>query len=75
MLKLSLYCGRGTMDALYFGDAEEFLDHYREKYGDAQVEALFSGGRQDISFDFTYYPQINEYQGYQSLQIVISHYR
>jgi single-stranded-DNA-specific exonuclease len=75
MLKLSLFCGNGTMDALYFGDAEEFLDYYREKYGQNQVDALLAGRRQDISFDFIYYPQVNEYQGMRSLQIVISHYR
>lgn len=74
MLKLQLACGAGFMDALYFGDAEEFLDHYRKKYGEDQVDALLSGRPQQIRFAFVYYPQINHFQGRSSLQIVISHY-
>ena len=74
MLKLQLNCGTGVMDALYFGDAEEFLDYYREKYGADQVDALLHGRPQQMRFAFVYYPQINRYQGMSSLQIVITHY-
>lgn len=74
MLKLQMVCGAGTMDALYFGDAEEFLDYYREKYGSEQVDALLCGGPQQIQFSFIYYPQINRYQGMSCPQIVITHY-
>ena len=74
MLKLQLVCGNGTMDALYFGEAEEFLDYYRGKYGADQVDALMCGRPQQMRFSFVYYPQINRYQGRSSLQIVISHF-
>lgn len=74
MLKLQLVCRTGTMDALYFGDADEFLDYYREKYGADQVDALLAGLSQELRFAFTYYPQVNHYQGMTSLQIVITHY-
>lgn len=74
MIKLQLVCGNGTMDALYFGAADEFRDYYAEKYGEAQVQALFAGHPQQIRFAFTYYPQINEYQGVSRLQIVITNY-
>ena len=74
MLKLQLVCGNGSMDALYFGDAEEFLDYYRKKYGGDQVEALLSGRPQQIQFSFVYDPQINRYQGRSTIQIVINHY-
>ena len=74
MLKLQLLCGNGYMDALYFGDAEEFLDYYRQKYGDEQVDALLCGQPQQMRFAFIYYPQINHYQGRSTLQIVITHY-
>lgn len=74
MLKLSLIFEGGTMDALYFGDAEEFLGYYREKYGAGEVEALLAGRPQNLRFAFVYYPQINSYQGIDSLQIVIEHY-
>ncbi|MDD6038093.1 MAG: single-stranded-DNA-specific exonuclease RecJ [bacterium] len=75
MLKLSVKLSNGScMDALYFGDAEEFLNYYREKYGKEKVDALMNGQKQEIPFAFTYYPNINEYQGTQSLQIVITHF-
>lgn len=74
MLKLQLICGGGMMDALYFGDAEEFLDYYREKYGEAQVDALLCGRPQQMRFSFVYYPQMNSYQGMNCPQIVITHY-
>ena len=74
MLKLQLVCGDDYMDALYFGDAEEFLDYYRKKYDKFQVEALMSGKPQQMRFSFVYYPQINRYQGKSMLQIVITHY-
>ncbi len=74
MLKLQLFCAGGTMDALYFGDAEEFLDYYRGKYSGREVDALLHGQPQQMRFAFTYYPQINSYQGITSTQIVITHY-
>lgn len=74
MLKLSLTFPGGVMDALYFGDAEEFLGYYREKYGTGEVDALLAGMPQNLRFAFTYYPQINSFQGVESLQIVIDHY-
>lgn len=74
MLKLQIVCGTGSMDALYFGDAEEFLDYYREKYGADQVDALLHGRPQRIHFAFIYYPQINRYQGRSCPQIVVTHY-
>ncbi len=74
MLKLQLTGSYGAVDALYFGDAEEFLDYYREKYGAGEVDALLSGRPQQIRFAFTYYPQINSYQGVTSIQIVVTHY-
>ena len=74
MLKLQLIGSRGVVDALYFGDAEEFLDYYREKYGADEVDALLCGRPQQMRFAFTYYPQINSYQGITSIQIVVTHY-
>ncbi len=74
MLKLQLIGSHGVVDALYFGDAEEFLDYYREKYGADEVDALLCGRPQQMRFAFIYYPQINSYQGITSTQIVVTHY-
>ena len=49
-----------TMEAVYFGDAERFMDYYSKKDGKAA---------------FTFYPTVNEYQGRKSVQIVIQNYQ
>lgn len=49
------------MDAVYFGNVEEFLAYFEQK--------------RDAKAAFTYYPSVNEYQGRKSLQIVIQNYR
>ena len=46
------------MDAVYFGEAEKFADFVRQQ--------------EEISV--TYYPEINVYQGRETLQVVISNY-
>lgn len=62
VLKLQLQDLQGIkMDAVYFGDVERFLAYYES--------------RKEQAFAFTYYPQINEFQGRESLQLVIQNYR
>ena len=51
-----------------------FRKYYREKYGAEEVDALLCGRPQQMRFAFTYYPQINSYQGITSIQIVVTHY-
>ncbi len=75
VLKLLLEDGEsGAIDAVYFGDINDFLSFLRGKSSDAQVEALFHGAPQDIRFSFTYDPSINSYQGRESVQVVIRNY-
>ena len=62
------------IDAIYFGDIEKFLSFLEEKYGKAQVDALFNGEKNEIELSIIYYPDINEYQGNQTLQIIIQNY-
>lgn len=49
-----------VIDAMYFGDAEEFLHILEEKCRRLSI---------------TYYPGINEYMGHRTLQITITHYK
>lgn len=57
--KVQLADDSGTvMDGIFFGEAEEFV--------------CFAAGQERISV--TYYPEINRYQGRESLQIVIQNY-
>ncbi len=57
--------GGRKLEAVYFGDAEEFLAYYVNK----------SRNKSEKTADFVYYPQINTYQGQKSLQIVVKNYR
>ena len=60
VVKMLLEDTDGTVvEGIYFGDGEEFLEDIKE--------------RKEI--DIIYYPDINEYNGRESLQIVISNYR
>lgn len=47
------------MDGIYFGDGDQFLEDIR--------------GKETLSI--VYYPEINSYQGRETLQVVIRHYR
>lgn len=62
------------MDAIYFGDVEKFEKYVEEEFGKEQKERLFLGGSNDVDLGFVYYPDINEYRGRRSLQLVIKYY-
>lgn len=51
------------MNAVYFGDAQGMVSYYRQKYGEKEMTA-----------SFVYYPEINEYNGQESLQIIVKNY-
>ena len=61
VLKLLVKDREGTMmEAMYFGDADRFLEYYEKKGNTAA---------------FTFYPTVNEYQGRKSMQIIIQNYQ
>lgn len=76
VLKLQVKDLHGTrMDAMYFGDVNTFVEYVREKFGDIACECLLHGHGHGIVMAFTYYPDINEYQGVRKPQIVIQNYK
>lgn len=76
VLKLQVKDIHGTrMDAMYFGDVNTFVEYVREKFGDIACECLLHGHGHGIVMAFTYYPDINEYQGVRTPQIVIQNYK
>lgn len=76
VLKLQVSDLHGTrMDAMYFGDVNTFVEYVREKFGDIACECLLRGHGHGIVMAFTYYPDINEYQGVRTPQIVIQNYK
>lgn len=76
MLRMQVKDSAGTrMDALYFGDADVFLNEVSKKYGTIQTQNIFKGKAYGIRMSFTYYPGINEFRGNRSPQIIITHYQ
>lgn len=62
------------MDAIYFGDTEQFIDFLKEEYGEEEYNKMLRGEKNQIDIGFTYYPTINEYNGWKNLQVVIENY-
>lgn len=76
VLKLTLKTERGkSISAVYFGDVEEFREYYGRKYGENEVQQAFLGRKNGIRMSVVYYPEINRYQGNESIQIVIKNYQ
>lgn len=63
-----------VMDAVYFGQVETFLDYLSGKYGAQAVEWTMGGRDGGIYVSFIYYPEINIYNGRESLQIIVKNY-
>lgn len=76
VLKMKVRDTHGTdMDAIYFGNVENFLDYVKTSFGDHKLKNLLAGRGQGIQMAFTYYPDINEYQGIRTPQIVVQNYK
>jgi single-stranded-DNA-specific exonuclease recJ len=54
---------------------EEFREYYGRKYGENEVQQAFLGRTNGIRMSVVYYPEINRYQGNESIQIVIKNYQ
>ena len=76
VLKLILETIYGeNVSAVYFGDVEGFLNYYREKFGNEEVEAALFGKNNKILLQIVYYPEINLYNGIENIQMIIRNYR
>ncbi len=76
VLKLLLVNEYGrVMDAVYFGNIDDFLKCLIDTYGQEEVDKIFQNRDNSIRFSVTYYPCINEYGGRRSTQIIIQNYR
>ena len=76
VLKLKMKSKNGKfIDGVYFGDIEEFESKISEKYGKEQLIKLYDGVYNDVKLDLVFYPDINEYNGNVSIQVIIQNYR
>jgi single-stranded-DNA-specific exonuclease len=66
-----------VMDALYFGEIEKWDTYLREAYGNVLIDKLYRGQADPahpVDMGLVYYPDINEYRGTRTIQIVIQHF-
>ena len=76
VLKIKAQDANGSViEAMLFQNVEGFLKNMEETYGRMEVDALLQGRGGYIKIAVTYYPDINEYMGKRTPQIVITHYR
>ncbi len=68
---------RTGITAVYFGSSEQFFSEAEEFYG--QKIKNFTGskstGQNQMIMDVCYYPEINEWRGNRSIQMIIRNYR
>ena len=76
VLKMQVQDANGTViEGMLFQKVDEFLKEMEQVYGKRSKEAFLQGKHTDIKLSVTYYPDINEYMGRKTPQIVITHYR
>ncbi|NLN14004.1 MAG: single-stranded-DNA-specific exonuclease RecJ [Tissierellia bacterium] len=76
VIKLILESKRGTLlEGIIFYDDGSFEEQIQSKYGRDALNRLIKGMDNNISLDILYYPNINEYNGKTSIQLIIQGYR
>ncbi len=74
-LTVSTAAKSNTYCAMIFGNIEPFETYVCEKYSRSDLEDLYLGKQNPICLDMIYYPSINEYNGYENIQIIVQNYR
>ena len=66
-----------SYQAVYFGDGEELDRYLMQKYGEERLMQGYRGGlmQGQMEISMVYYPQVNSYNGRESIQIVIQYYQ
>lgn len=75
VLKLRMNYGSIWIDGIYFGDNKSFEEMIVKNYGIDEYDKLINGLNSNVKIDIIYYPDINEYMGNKSLQLIIQNYR
>lgn len=67
----------GLYTAMLFRGFDGFLELLERKYGAKAFEQLLAGKGEEEGYrvDFLFYPDINEYNGYENIQIIVEHFR
>ena len=62
-----------TIDGICFNRVEEFIEMLKDRYGEDHMSYL--ANPRDIKVDLIFSPQINEYNGYKSIQLKILEFK
>ncbi len=73
-LRLENKYGR-EMEAVYFGDVSQFFQYMGNTYGIEEADKLKTGRGINTKIAITYFPRINEYKGFKTIQLMIQNYR
>jgi len=63
------------MEAVYFGDVNEFFSYIGNTYGIEEAQKLKTGRSFGATISITYFPRINEYNGFKNIQLMIQNFR
>lgn len=65
----------GVYTAMLFRGFEEFVSLIQEKYGALAFDRLLAGEAQGFMVDLLFYPDVNEYNGYENIQLIVESFR
>ncbi len=63
-----------TVEAVYF-DVAHFLEDITNWFGADECDQMLHGWLNSVSLDVAYYPSVNDYNGTQTIQLMIKYYR
>lgn len=75
VLKLRLQGENSFADCIYFGNIDEFDAYLAERFGNEELQNMYAGRTNKIKLDMIFNIDINEYNGYRNVQIVLQYYR
>ena len=76
VLRLTLVDGEGNViDGILFNQVDEFINMIEEKYGAEQKDYMLRGRNNNVDVSLTFYPEINEYNGRRTIQLVVQNFR
>lgn len=67
--------GSSMYTAMLFRGFDDFTALLKEKYGAPAFENLIAGRAEGYRMDVLFYPDINEYNGYENIQLIIENFR
>ena len=77
MLRLTVQSSSShtSYTAMLFRGYDLFVNRMDEKYGEGTFERVLSGTASPVAMDFVFYPSVNEYNGIESVQIIIQSFK